>query len=66
MQIDFSVLNEGTIAVVTPKTQEAKNWLIENVAINEETQWWGPGIVVEHRFLDDLLQGITNDGLTIK
>ena len=60
---DFLVQNEGTIIVLFPETDEAYSWVEEH--INPDAQRWGRGgVVVEHRYFPDILEGITADGLT--
>ena len=60
---DFSVRDEGSIFLLTPHTDEARAWVGEHIA--EDAQQWGGAIVVEHRFIGDILAGIAADGLSI-
>ena len=63
----FQVLNCGTICVLTPLTPEADAWVEENVGINDETQFWGKkGIVVEHRYIQPIIEGLLNDKLKLE
>ena len=59
---DFTVKNEGTIYLLTPLTNFANTWVEEH--ISDDAQWWGRSIIVEHRFIRNILAGITYDGLT--
>ena len=59
---DFRLQDEGTIVILHPCNDAAGDWLYEHVA---EPQWWGGGVVIEHRFVLDILQGIESDGLTV-
>lgn len=61
---DFQVSDCGSICIVTPLTAEAEDWLEASV-ISDDTQYWGPGVVVEPRYLEDLIEGILSDGLTV-
>lgn len=61
---DVLVDNQGTIMVLTPQTQEAKDWFDENVEA-EGWQWMGDGLAVDHRMAENLLQGILTSGLTV-
>jgi len=63
-EIDASVENHGSIVLVRPWSKTAKAWLAENV-VNEETQHWAGAIVVEPRYVDDLVAGMRGDGLTV-
>lgn len=61
MNADFRVSLHGSIALVHPITVEAQEWLDENVG---EAQGWGKNaIVVEPRYLDNLIAGMQNAGL---
>jgi hypothetical protein len=59
--MDFSVANHGSIFIISPLTDSAKDWIAENVS--DESQWFGGGLVVEHRYVDTLVEGMENDGL---
>lgn len=61
---DFAFSNHGSICVLMPLTRAARAWLECNV-INEETQIWAGGVVVEPRYVGALVQGIYQDGFTI-
>lgn len=64
---DFQVLNAGSIVILTPISPEADAWVEENVGINDETQFWGKkGIVVEPRYIVDIVNGITEAGFEIE
>ena len=67
---DFIFRNEGTIGVLFPKTDVAEQWLTDNVGA--EAQYFcgcapsDRGLVIEHRYVQDILFGIHNDGLTFQ
>jgi hypothetical protein len=64
---DFRLQNEGTIAVLYPENDAAREWLDENSYSDENTPtWWGGGIVIEHRYVLDIAEGIVRCGLTIE
>lgn len=58
--VDFLVSNQGTIYILSPFTPAAEAWLAEN--IGDDAQTWGRGIVVEHRYIGDIVEGIQADG----
>lgn len=61
---DVVVLGLGESVVrVWPKTPAAKDWIAENVA--GDAQWFGPALIVEPRYLDDLAAGMRADGLVV-
>ncbi len=51
----------SSVYLVMPKTPEAENWLYENT----DGQWLGSSLAVEWRYLDNLLEGMTGDGLAL-
>lgn len=60
---DAEVYNHGSICLVKPRTPAARTWLTENVS--ESSLWWAGGLVVEPRYLDDLVEAMRGDGLVI-
>lgn len=66
MMFDFNVfgLRGDTVFILCANNDEAKAWLDENV--QDDAQYFGRGIVVEHRYLDDLLEGIRGEGFTVE
>jgi hypothetical protein len=62
---DFRIQNEGSIFILYVQTDAAKQWVADNLP--EDIQLWGTnGVVVEHRFILDIIDGIENSGLTVK
>lgn len=62
---DFFVENHGTIFLLRPNTPEAKAWLEEHTPADEDHQYLGNALCVEHRYILDIVDGIRNDGLTV-
>jgi hypothetical protein len=63
--VDVLVRNEGSVVIVTPQTDAAKEWVEENVETSG-WQWLGGGFAVEPRMLDNLLEGMDADGLELE
>jgi hypothetical protein len=63
-QIDFWVLVEGTIALVKPLTRGASEWISEHVP--HQSQWFGPALILEHRYIAELLNRMVEDGLQVR
>lgn len=61
---DFKVVNHGSIILFTPHTDEAKQWIDDN--ISDDAQFWGDSLVVEPRYAGPLANGIAGDGLSIQ
>jgi len=64
INIDFVVMDCGSIVILTPKSQEAHDWLNENID-TENAQWWSGGVVIEHRYAGDIVSAITQENLEI-
>lgn len=60
---DFTLMQHGTIAILEPVTAEAMIWADEHLP--EDAMKWGDhGVVIEPRYLGDILDGIQQDSLT--
>lgn len=63
MNTDFHLQDEGTIAILTPLTKEAEEWVDEHLP--EDATRWGQGVVIEHRFVATILNALAVDGFSI-
>lgn len=63
-KVDVHVSNQGTIFTFWPVTDAAKEWIDENVP--DDSQWFGPKLVVEWRYAYDLADGMEAAGLILK
>jgi hypothetical protein len=61
---DFTVTNAGSLVLLTPNTNAAQQWIDEHIPSDAQT--FGLSIVVEPRYIQDILYGIESDGLTIE
>jgi hypothetical protein len=61
-EIDFTVSGGGSIYILTPLTPAANDWVAE--FLPEDAQRWAGGVVIEWRYLADILSGLHDDGLT--
>jgi len=59
---DFNVGDEFTIFLLPPVTRKAGDWISEHIPV--DAQYFGSAVVVEHRFIQPILDGITESGLT--
>lgn len=60
---DFSIYDEGSVVVITPLNDDARDWIEENVQ-SEGWQWLGHGLCVDHRMAGPLVDGIASAGFT--
>lgn len=61
MSLDFSIEKHGNLAFVRLHTIEARLWVAENV--DNEAQFWNGALVVEPRYVLDLVVGMNDAGL---
>lgn len=61
-EVDFRVRDEGTLVLLWPISDAAKSFVEEKIAV--ETTFGG-AVVVEHRYAQDIIDGIREDGLVI-
>jgi len=58
---DFRCENHGSLFLLFPLTQHAQSWIEEHFP--EDVQWFGNAVVVEHRYIWTILDGIQDAGL---
>jgi len=61
---DFDIQNHGAIAILTPCTEYAHDWVDEHLP--DDAMRWGGGVVIEPRYLGDIIDGIEADGLSVQ
>jgi len=59
----FTVEDHGSLMLVRPLTKDVDEWLHEHV--DPEAQWFGKALVVEPRYLPNLLNGMIDEGFVI-
>jgi len=62
---DVFVEDCGSIAMLTPMTPAAREWIAENVA-TEPWQWMGCSLACEPRMLAAMVEGMVEDGLIVE
>jgi len=65
MPADVLIENHGSIAMFTPMTPAAHEWVDDNVEV-ESWQKMGPSIACEPRCLDNLVEGMREAGLVVE
>jgi hypothetical protein len=60
---DAHVVHHGSISLVHPLTKRAQRWIAEHVS--DDAQFMGHALVVEPRYVADLLMGMSDDGLNV-
>ena len=65
VQVDFLVENHGSIFLLKPRTPSATSWVESHIGRENGYQPMWPTVVVEHRYIADIVAGIQNDGLAV-
>jgi hypothetical protein len=60
---DIWILPQGTVTLVRPLTQRASEWINQNV--QDDSQRFGPALILEHHYLANLLNRMIADGLHV-
>jgi hypothetical protein len=60
---DILIRDEGTIVALSPVTKRGRAWVDDNLQA-EPWQWLGGALCVDHRMAQDIINGMTMDGLT--
>jgi len=60
---DFICENHGSLFLLFPLCQSAQSWVEEHLPT--DVQWFGNAVVIEHRYVWAILEGIQNDGLAV-
>ncbi len=55
----------GSIYLLRPLTDAGREWIEENINL-EEAQTWGGAVVVEHRYIWDIVAGAEMAGLLVQ
>lgn len=63
--IDIDCQQAGGYAVLIARNMAGEDWLVENVAYDDDAAAIYGGVPVEPRYVDDILIGAWNDGLSI-
>lgn len=62
--MDATVEPQGSIVLIRPLTDEARDWLKDNVDRNSYQPYW-PVVVAEPRYVEDLIDGMVEAGLQV-
>jgi hypothetical protein len=66
--VDVRLEYHGSLYLLRPLTAAAKQWLLDNIHGTpfDEVTWFGGALVVEPRYVADLLLRLRGDGLRVQ
>jgi hypothetical protein len=62
---DFDVENHGSIFLLRPRTKRGSEWIETNVPEGQDCIHFGGAVVIEPRYLANIVEGIRADGLEV-
>ena len=62
---DFLVEDHGSIFLLSPQSDPARAWIDEHISREGFQPYW-PIVVIEHRYISDIVERIQNDGLAVQ
>jgi len=62
---DFELQNHGSIFLLIPQSVSARVWIDDHIGKDNGYQPQYPTVIVEHRYIADIVAGIQNDGLVV-
>ncbi len=63
MTADLYIENHGSIFLLYPVSEAGTEWIEEHIP--DDAMIWGDAVVVEHRYIADIAEGVMDDGLEV-
>ena len=63
---DFEITGGGSVYLLNPVSEAAKIWVEENIGQDNGFQPYWPTVVIEHRYIADVVAGIQAEGYTVQ
>ena len=61
---DLIVHGGGTVYLLRPVSIAGETWIADHIA--QDATWFGGGVVVEHRYIREIVEGAVADGLRVR
>lgn len=62
--LDFSIRDEGSILLLIPLTEPARNWVHENIGRDGYQPLW-PTVLLEPRYFRPILDALVGEGFEV-
>jgi hypothetical protein len=63
---DFIFENHGSLCFLRPLSSSAVEWIEENISQTDSFQPYWPVVLIEPRFVSDILSGILREGWSVR
>jgi hypothetical protein len=64
--VDITVQNEGSIFILTGRTDAGREWIEENCQDGDYNPFGYGARLVEHRYIGDIVSAAIGDGLAVR
>lgn len=62
--MDFTITGHGTVYLLRPESEAGEEWASEHLP--EDAPAFSGAFAVEHRYIEDIAEGIQADGLAVR
>lgn len=62
---DLAVGGGGTVYTLVAGTDAGREWINARLGSADDWQWLGRALVIEHRYIADIVAGAREDGLVV-
>jgi len=62
VMVDFSVENHGTMSLLRALSDDARQWLADNIP---GAECFGDAVIIDQRYIDDVVEQIRLEGLEV-
>jgi len=59
---DFLIENHGSVFLLRPLTDAARNWIDEHIGADNGFQPMYPTVLIEHRYIFAIVRGLVEEG----
>ena len=63
---DIDVTGGGSIFLLAPQTPAGRDWIDQNIGQDNGFQPYYPTVLVEHRYVGDIVEGMVAGGLEVE
>ena len=63
---DITVIDQGSIVLLQPNTVRGASWLHDHIGQDNGFQPYWPTVIVEPQYVQDIIEGFTEEGLTVE
>ena len=66
MEADVTIIDSGSIILLQPETEQAREWFEENIGRENGYQPYWPTVTCEARYADQIIEGLADAGLEVQ